>query len=96
MSAKPLHDLLLVQKSDSPDRTEGGLFIPQNSEGEFQKGVVKAAGQGTYSINGTLMPLSVKVGDIIIFAKGAGQQLKVGGETLLALRERDALCVVDE
>lgn len=90
----PYRDGVLVQRSEEPDRTPGGLIIPVSAMERPLKGVVVNAGKGSVSKNGKLRPLDVKAGDEVVFSKYAGTEVHIDGETYLLMREHDILGVV--
>ena len=94
---RPLHDRILVKRLDVEGKTPGGLFIPDNAKEKPLEGLVVAVGSGTRTKEGDLIPLDVKQGDRVLFAKYSGTEVKVqlaGGEHLI-LREDDVLAVLD-
>jgi chaperonin GroES len=96
VSFRPLHDRILVRRTDSEERSAGGIIIPDTAKEKPQEGQVIAAGVGARREDGTLQPLDVKIGDRILFAKYAGTEVKVNGEDLLIMRESDILGIVED
>lgn len=94
MSFKPLNDRVLVKRVDVEEKTAGGLFIPETAKEKPSRGEVIAIGSGKVLDNGTRMPLEVKVGDIVLFGKYAGNEIKLDGVEHLVMREEDILAVV--
>ncbi len=94
MSFKPLNDRVLVKRVDVEEKTAGGLFIPETAKEKPSRGEVIAVGSGRVLDNGTRLPLEVKAGDIVIFGKYAGSEIKIDGIEHLVLREEDILAVV--
>lgn len=92
---RPLYDRVLVKRVDGETQTKGGLFIPETAKEKPLEGEVVAAGNGRVLEDGTVRPLTVKAGDRVLFAKYAETEVKVGGETLLLLREEDLLGILD-
>lgn len=95
-TVRPLHDRILVKRLDSDDKTPGGIYIPENAKEKPLEGLVIAVGTGTRTKDGDLIPLDVKQGDRVLFAKYSGTEVKVqlaGGEHLI-LREDDVLAVL--
>jgi len=94
---RPVHDRLLVKRIEPEKTTAGGIVIPVASQDEkTSKGVIVAAGPGKYSEKtGILIPMSVKVGDEIMFHPAAGSKITVGGEAYWCMPESDAWCVID-
>jgi len=92
---RPLQDRLMVQRLDSNEKTESGLFIPESAKEKPQQGRVMSVGKGKVRDDGTVQPLDLKVGDTILFGKYSGQEIKVDGEELLIMREDDVYGVVE-
>jgi chaperonin GroES len=96
VTVRPLHDRILVKRLDAESKTPSGLFIPETAKEKPVEGLVIAVGNGTLTKDGTRVPLDVKEGDRVLFAKYSGTEVKVvldGGEHLI-LREDDVLAVV--
>ncbi|HEX2054032.1 MAG TPA: co-chaperone GroES [Actinomycetota bacterium] len=94
MGLKPLGDRVLVKVEESENALPSGLVIPDTAKEKPQEGRVLAVGPGSYH-DGQRIPLDVKEGDRILFSKYGGTEVKVGGEELMILNERDVLAVVD-
>ena len=96
MTVRPLHDRVLVKRSDEPVKTESGLlFLPESAKEKPVEGTVIAVGAGRIKDDGNVLPLQVKEGDRIVFGKYSGTEIKVDGEARLILREDDILGVID-
>ena len=97
MSCKlqPLHDLVIVQREAVEQKTAGGIVLPELSADKPQKGEVIAVGTGRLLVDGTLVPLSVKAGDKIIFNRNAGRTVKVDEEEYFFLFENEILAIVE-
>jgi len=94
---QPLANRVVVKPIEEEERTPSGLVLPETAKEKPQKGEVLAVGPGEWNEDGDArIPMSVKVGDKVIFAKYAGTEIKVDGEKLLILRESDLLAVVAE
>lgn len=96
MKVRPLHDRVLVIRIQEEEKTKGGIIIPDSAKEKPQEGKVVAVGDGKYLDNGTKIPLSVKVGDRVLFGKYAGTEIKIEGEEHLILREDDILAIVED
>ena len=96
MNVRPLFDRLLVKRNDEPTKSKGGLFLPETAKEKPLEGTVLAAGSGRTSDEGKVTPLTVKVGDRILFGKYAGTEIKVEGEDRLILREEDVLGIIED
>ncbi|MCR4427949.1 MAG: co-chaperone GroES [Caldiserica bacterium] len=96
MNLKPLGDRVIVKVLESEERTKAGIVIPDTAKEKPQKGKVIAVGPGRINEeNGQRIPLEVKVGDTIIFAKYGGTEIKLEGEEYLILSERDILAILE-
>jgi chaperonin GroES len=93
MGLKPLGDRVLIKVEETENALPSGLVIPDTAKEKPQEGVVVAVGPGSYH-EGTRIPLDVKEGDRVLFSKYGGTEVKVGGEELMILNERDVLAVV--
>jgi chaperonin GroES len=91
---KPLHDRMIVKRLAEEKQTKGGLIIPDTAKEKPQQGKVVAVGPGRRE-DGKVLPLDVKAGDTVLFAKYAGAELKLDGEEHLILREDDVLGIVE-
>jgi len=96
MKIRPLQDRILVTRVAEQTTTKGGIIIPDTAKEKPQEGKVVAVGKGKILEDGSLRPLDVKTGDIVLFAKYGGTEIKLGGEEHLILREDDILCVVEK
>ena len=94
MDLRPLHDRLIVQRLDD-DSTQhvGTIVIPDSAREKPQRGTVVTAGLGKSNQDGTRLPMDVKAGDIILFGKYSGQEVRVGGVDYLIMKEDDVLAV---
>jgi chaperonin GroES len=92
---KPLGDRVLIKALEREEKTKSGIVLPDTSKEKPQEGRVIAVGSGKMLDNGTKVPLEVKVGQKVIFSKYAGTEVKLDGEELMILNERDVLAVVE-
>ncbi len=95
MNLRPLQDRIIVKRVEEETKTAGGLFIPETAKEKPQRGEIVATGNGKKTEDGKVLPLDVKVGDIVLFGKYAGTEIKVDGEDFLMMREDDILAVVE-
>lgn len=95
MKLKPLGDRVVVKPIEQDEKTPGGIVLPDTAKEKPQRGEVLAVGNGKLLDNGERVPLDVKVGDKILYAKYGGTEVKLGGETYLILRENDILAIVE-
>jgi chaperonin GroES len=94
MKVKPLYDRLVVKRLEEEEKTKGGIIIPDAAKEKPQEGRVIAVGDGKVLENGQKAPLSVKVGDKILFGKYSGTEIKIDGDEHLILREDDVLAII--
>jgi chaperonin GroES len=95
MNIRPLQDRIIVERVEEETKTAGGIIIPDTvSKEKPQEGKVIAAGKGKVTPEGKVLPLDVKVGDLVLFGKYAGSEIKVDGVEYLIMREDDILGVV--
>ena len=94
MNFRPLHDRVLIRALESEEKTAGGIIIPDTAKEKPQEGKVIAVGSGTRNEAGKLIPLDVKVGDLVLYGKWSGTEVKVDGEDLLISKESDILGIV--
>lgn len=92
---KPLNDRVLVKRLESEEKTAGGLFIPDAAKEKPSKGEVVACGPGKLNEKGERVPMEVKPGDVVLFAKYAGTEIKVNGADHIIMREEDILAILD-
>lgn len=91
----PLHDRLLIKSIEADTTTASGLIIPDKALKKSDEGEVVAAGTGVTLEDGSVLPMLVKVGDHVLFARGSETEVVVDGETLLILREEDILGIIE-
>src|SRR4029079_7516630 len=96
VSIKPLEDRVVVQANEAETTTASGLVIPDTAKEKPQEGTVVAVGPGRIDDNGNRVPLDVNVGDVVIYSKYGGTEVKYSGEEYLVLSARDLLAVVEK
>ncbi len=96
ISIKPLGNRLVVEPIEQEEVTAGGIVLPETAKEKPQKGKVLAAGPGERNEKGEHMALEVAEGDVVLFAKYSGTEIKYDGKKLLILRESDILAKLDE
>jgi len=94
MTFRPLHDRVLVRRIEAPEKTAGGIIIPDSAREKPQEGEIISAGSGTRSEDGRVVPLDVKAGDRVLFGKWSGAEVKVDGEDLIIMKESDVLGIL--
>ena len=95
MKLRPLHDRVVVKRLENETKTASGIVIPDNAAEKPDQGEVLAVGPGRLDDDGDRMPMSVKVGDRVLFGKYSGQTVKVDGDELLVMKEDDLFAVVE-
>jgi chaperonin GroES len=95
MNVRPLHDRIIVQRIEEGEQKIGGIIIPDSAKEKPQQGKVIAAGGGKVKDDGKRTPLDVKAGDLILFGKYSGQEIKLDGEEYLIMREDEVLAVLE-
>ena len=96
MKIRPLDDRIVVEPMEAEEKTPGGIVLPDSAKEKPQKGKVTAVGDGKLLDDGKRAPLSLKKGDIILYAKYGGTEIKVEGKDLLIMRESDVLAKVEK
>ena len=94
MALKPLQDRIVIKVIEDTEQTAGGIFIPDSAKEKPQKGEVVAVGEGKTNDKGEKEPLGVNVGDIVLYAKYAGTEIKMDGVEYKILSIKDALAIV--
>ena len=95
MNLRPLHDRIIVQRLEEGEQQIGGIIIPDTAKEKPQQGKVVAAGTGKVNDDGKRVPLDVKAGDLILFGKYAGQEIKLDGEEYFIVKEDEVLAVIE-
>ena len=95
MKFRPLHDRVAVKRVEEEQRTKGGLIIPDTAKEKPMQGEVLAVGPGTRDDKGDLVPMSVQVGDRVLFGKWSGTEVKLDDEEVLIMKESDLLGVLE-
>ena len=96
VSLQPLEDRIVVKPSEGEEMTASGLVIPDTAKEKPQEGKVLAVGPGRIDDKGNRVPMDVAVGDVVIYSKYGGTEVKVGGDELLILSARDVLAIVNK
>ena len=96
MNVRPLGDRVFVQRIEQEEKTSSGLYLPTNSQEKPLEGMVKAVGPGKTLDNGKINPMSVNVGDRVLFSKFARGEVKLEGEDYLILREDEIHAIVSQ
>jgi chaperonin GroES len=96
VNLKPLGDRVVVEHVEQEEKTAGGVFLPDTAKEKPQEGRVLAVGTGRVLDNGNTLPVSVKVGDRILYSKYSGSEIKLAGTEYLIISEKDVLAIVIE
>ena len=95
MNIRPLHDRVVVRRTEEERTSQGGIIIPDSATEKPSQGEIVAAGHGKITDSGDVRKMDVAVGDKILFGKYSGTEIKVDGEELLVMREDDIVAVVE-
>lgn len=95
MKMRPLHDRVVVRRTEDERTSPGGIVIPDTATEKPMKGEVLAIGNGKKLDNGEVRSLDVKVGDQVLFGKYSGTEVKIDGEDILVMREDDIMAVLE-
>lgn len=95
MKLRPLEDRVVVKPIEAEEKTKSGIVLPDTAKEKPQQGEVIAVGPGRYE-DGNRVPMEVKVGDIVIYSKYGGTEVKIEGEEFVILTSRDILAVVEK
>ncbi len=94
MKFKPLGDRILLKQLEAKEQTKGGIVIPDSVKEKPQEGEIIAVGEGKKNSEGKTVPLSLKVGDKILYGKYSGTEVVIDGEDYLIVREEDVLGII--
>ncbi len=95
MKFRPLHDRVLVKRVEQEEKTAGGIIIPDTAQEKPSEGKIVAVGSGARGEDGTIVALDVKAGDLVLFGKWSGTEVRVDGDDLLIMKESDLLGVIE-
>ena len=95
MSLRPLQHRILVERLEEEETTDSGIIIPDSAKEKPQRGKVVAVGKGKIAEDGTVRPLELQSGDVVLFGKYSGTEIKVENEDRLIMREDDVLAVIE-
>jgi chaperonin GroES len=96
MNIRPLYDRIIVKRVDQEKQTASGIVIPDSAKEKPEQGEVVAVGSGRLLQDGSIRPLQVKTGEIVLFGKYAGQTVKLDGVEYLVLKEEDVLGIIEQ
>ena len=95
MKFRPLHDRVVVRRVEEETKTAGGIIIPDTAKEKPSQGEIIAVGPGGRDENGKLIPIDLKVGDVVLFGKWSGTEVKIDGQDLLIMKESDVMGVIE-
>ena len=95
MKIRPLQDRVLVKRLEETTKTAGGIIIPDTAKEKPSEGKVIAVGEGRVTPDGRVLPMNIKVGDVVLFSKWTGTEIKIDGEPHLIVKEGDILAIVE-
>ena len=95
MNVRPLYDRIIVRRLEEGEQQVGGIIIPDTAKEKPQQGKVLAVGNGKSNEDGKRFPLDLKVGNLILFGKYSGQEIKLDGEEYLIMKEDEVLAVIE-
>jgi chaperonin GroES len=95
MNLRPLHDRVVVRRTEEERMSAGGIVIPDSATEKPSRGEIVAAGHGKIADSGERLTMDVKVGDTVLFGKFAGTEIKVDGEELIVMKEDDIMAVIE-
>lgn len=96
MKFRPLHDRVLIKRMEEERKTAAGIVIPDSATEKPIRGKVIAVGKGQILENGQIRSLEVKEGDIVLFGKYSGTEVKIDGEELVVMRESEIMAILDD
>ena len=96
MNFRPLHDRVLVQPLDGEEKTAGGIIIPDTAKEKPSVGKVIAVGPGAKTEDGKILPMEVKVGDLVLFGKWSGTEVKIDGVEYSIMKESDIMGIMSK
>ena len=96
MNFRPLHDRVLVQPMDGEEKTAGGIIIPDTAKEKPSEGKVIAVGPGAKTEDGKILPMEVKVGDLVLFGKWSGTEVKIDGVEYSIMKESDIMGIMSK
>ena len=95
MKFRPLHDRVVIRRIEEDEKTAGGIIIPDTAKEKPSQGEVVAVGPGARNEKGEIVAPDVKVGDVVLFGKWSGTEVKIDGQDLLIMKESDIMGVLE-
>jgi len=94
MKFRPLHDRVVVERLEAEEKTASGIIIPDSAQEKPMQGKIIAVGSGARDETGKIQPLDVKEGDVVLFGKWSGTEVKLDGKDLLIMKESDIMGIM--
>ena len=94
MNLKPLHDRIAIEPLAGEEKTSGGIIIPDSAQEKPMKGKVVAVGNGARDKDGKIIPLELKIGDVVMYGKWGGTEIKLDGRDLVIMKESDVIGII--
>ena len=94
MKFRPLHDRVVVERLEAEEKTASGIIIPDSAQEKPMQGKIIASGSGARDETGKIQPLDVKEGDVVLFGKWSGTEVKLDGKDLLIMKESDIMGIM--
>jgi len=96
MNFRPLHDRIAIQAMGVEEKTTGGIIIPDSAQEKPMQGKVMAVGNGARDASGKIIPLEVKVGDVVMYGKWGSTEIKIDGQDLVIMKESDVVGILSK
>lgn len=96
MNMRPLHDRVIVKRMEDERTSPGGIVIPDSAAEKPVRGEITAVGKGKLLDNGEIRALDVEVGNMVLFGKYSGTEVKINGDDLLVMREEDIMAIIED
>lgn len=96
MNLKPLGDRLIIKQAEAETQTKSGIVLADSAKEKPQRGVVLAVGEGRFNDKGERIPMGINVGDVVVYSKFGGTEVKIEGEAYLILTANDVYAIVEE
>ncbi len=94
MNLKPLHDRIAIIALPIEEKTTGGIIIPDSAQEKPMQGEVVAVGSGARDKDGIIIPMEVKVGDVVMYGKWGGTEVKLNDKDLIIMKESDVIGII--
>lgn len=92
---KPLHDRVALEPIEPEQKTAGGIIIPDNAKEKPMQGKIVAVGSGARNEKGEIIPMELKIGDMVLYGKWAGNEVEIEGKKLMIMKESDIMGILN-